>query len=206
MKENNSRFKKSIEGLSQIKAPDIWESIHSELDRQQEENKDNLDKAVESLKIHKAPNIWLSVAAQIDSSRSINWEQWLVAASIILALFIGVYFIVQSSESTGEQLSYSTEQVEFFDVAMETFPIEIEADDMVLTYIKQNCTRLVITCQDPEFKALLEAYVELNETKEELKEAIEKTTNRPQIMKYLIKVEKDQAAIGKNMLKKMKSI
>ena len=114
------------------------------------------------------------------------------------------YVLIPNQSS--EQISYSTEQLEFFDVNENLNTISSSPDDLLLTYVKENCTRLAATCQDPEFKELLEAYMELNETKKELNQTLKNSNDQAQVMKYLIKVEKSQTEIGKNMLKKMKSI
>ena len=205
MEENRQKLKQSIEGLEQLKAPDIWSSIESELDASPEQNSASLKDAIKSLKDHEAPDVWIEVSSSLEEKKNFTWRYLSVAASISL-LAVLAYLILPNPNRSNESIIYSTEELEVFQVEQDITPINSSADDMLLAYIKENCTRLAATCQDPEFKELLEIYTELNKTKEELNRALMVTTNRTQLMKYLIKVEKNQTEIGKDMLKKIKSI
>ena len=187
-----------------MEAPDIWPRIRAELDSEGEENVGQLRKAIGALKEQEAPDIWMKVSEGLETKKS-RWRYWYMAASVSLLMVAGYWFF-DGSDIPSEQLTYTTEEVTFFDVGIKA-PVEVaEADDVLLTYVKENCTRLIATCQDPEFKALLEAYMELDDTKEKLNRQMHQADKYPRMMKYLIKVEKDQAEIGKDMLKKLKSI
>jgi len=206
MKNKKTNYNKSVDGLRKVEAPDIWSSIQSELDGQKEENRENLLNAIESLPVHEAPDIWLPITSQISIKKSPIWKNLSIAAAVSILLVSFGYLVWVNDSAPKEKLTYSTEEVEFFEASIDPDFSELDADNMVLTYIKENCTRLAATCQDPEFKELLEAYIELNETKEKLNADLGGVQKHPQMMKYLIKVEKDQAEIGRNMLKKLKSI
>ncbi|GAB4249641.1 MAG: hypothetical protein Tsb0034_29000 [Ekhidna sp.] len=203
MEQNDRVLKDSIKGLRQAEAPNIWSSIAAGLDDQNEQNREVLGRSIEALPQHDAPDVWAGVAREMGAKREGVWKYLAIAASISLVAVVSFLFL---SNPPSERVSYSTEQVDFFDVNQSLPSITSDADDMLLTYIKENCTRLATTCQDPEFKELLEAYMELDETKKELNQALKKTTDQAQVMKYLIKVEKSQTELGKDMLKKMRSI
>ncbi|NQZ78536.1 MAG: hypothetical protein HRT61_20850 [Ekhidna sp.] len=203
MDKNEAILKQSIQGLKQSEAPDIWSSIETELNSQEEANKEVLLKAINALGSHEAPDVWTGVSEELQTKSQNTWKYLAIAASVSLVAVLSLLFLPNQSSET---LSYSSEQVEFFDVNQPLPTINSHADDMLLTYIKENCTRLAATCQDPEFKELLEAYMELDETKQELKQTLEQANDPTQIMKYLIKVEKSQTELGKDMLQKMKSI
>lgn len=203
MDKNEKILKDSIDGLKQSTAPDIWPFLVSELDSANEQNKEVLSKSIESLPQHNAPDIWLGVSSGVET-KSKNWWKYLgIAASVSLVIMITYLF---SLNQTTEKLTYSTEQVESFNTSQDFSNINTDVDDLLLRYIKENCTRLTSTCQDPEFKELLDAYMELDKTKKELNQTLKKSNDKAQVMKYLIKVEKSQTEIGKDMLKKMKSI
>ena len=210
MEEHQEHYEKSIAGLKQTKAPDIWQSIREELDSQEEGNKVQLDQSVQQLRDQVAPDVWSSVAENLEqqktASKGKSWQYWSIAASVALVLLSVVYWNSLDAGSATEELAYSTEEINFFEVEIEPVSAAPDADDLLLTYIRENCTRLLVTCQDPEFKALLEAYMELDQTKDQLNEQLQQAENAPRMMKYLIKVEKDQAEIGRDMLKKLKSI
>ena len=79
-------------------------------------------------------------------------------------------------------------------------------DDDLLNYINKNCKQLALTCQDPGFKSLLDNYIELSEAKAELEKQLLAQIGQGQKMKYLVRIEKQQTAVGKEMLKKLQSI
>ncbi|MEM6736794.1 MAG: hypothetical protein AAGC64_09545 [Bacteroidota bacterium] len=203
MEKNKEILKESIDGLRQSEGPNIWSLIARELDSQEEQNKDTLARSIEFLPEYEAPNVWLGVSSKLKAKSANRWKYLAMAASVSLVAVFSYLFL---SNQPSEKLSYSTEQVEFFEGGQQVSIISDDAEDLLLGYIKENCTRLAATCQDPEFKELLEVYIELDETKKELNQALEKSIDQAQVMKYLIKVEKHQTRIGKDMLKKMKSI
>ncbi len=202
VEKNEKILKESIEGLKQSEGPNIWLQIAAELDSEEEQNQEILVKSIQSLSQQEAPDVWLNVSSKLESKSANQWKYLAIAASISLVVLVS-YFILP--HRSAEEITYSTEQVEFFGVGQYVAE-DINTDDILLTYIKENCVRLATTCQDPEFKALLESYMELDATKDELNKALEKAPDQSKVMKYLIKVEKNQTEIGKDMLKKMKSI
>lgn len=203
MEKNKEVLRESIDGLRQSEGPNIWSLISAELDNQEERNKDLLARSIEFLPEYKAPNVWSGVSSKLEAKSASRWKHLAIAASVSLVAVFSYLFL---ANQRSEKLSYSIEQVEFFEGGQQVSLINDDAEDLLLGYIKENCTRLAATCQDPEFKELLEAYIELDETKKELNQALEKSIDQAQVMKYLIKVEKHQTRIGKDMLKKMKSI
>ena len=205
MEEKKDHLHRSIEGLQQVKAPDIWTQIEMDLDAEAEQNREVLSKSIDKLPMQKAPDVWLALETELaeQKSRTFSWRTLAVAASFLLVSGLSYLLLAPTSNET---IAYSTETVETFEVGFEIPEWDDQGDDMILTYIKENCTRLAVTCQDPEFKALLAAYMELTETKEELSRSMEENAQQAQVMKYLIRVEKNQNEVGKSMLKKLKEI
>lgn len=202
MEENRNILNQSIRQLKQVEGPDVWVAISAELDKQEEQNRDRLSRSIQLLPVKEAPQVWSVVANNLDDRSISPWKYLAIAASVSLLALI-TYLVVP--KTSAEEVTYSTEQVAFFEVGQQISETN-DADDLLLSYIKENCVQLATTCQDPEFKELLEAYMELSDTKEALNEALEVAPDQTQVMKYLIRVEKNQTQIGKDMLKKMKSI
>ena len=200
MEKNTHILTRSIEGLRQTEGPDIWSSIVVEL-TSREENKEVLSQSVQSLAQHQAPDVWMEVSSGLSAKSGKRWKYYAAAASLVLIGLVSVLLVPKQAE----EITYSTEQVDFFEVGQRVTGYN-GADDVLLSYIKENCVRLAATCQDPEFKSLLEMYMELDVRKEELNKALQLAPDQTKVMKYLIKVEKNQTEIGKDMLKKMKSI
>ena len=196
MKEGNvDKLKKGIEQLPVKQAPDVWHLI--------EEKISPLHAAIEALPAKEAPDIWLAIESGLLRKKTAQIGVWMVAASI--ALFIAsVFLFVQSRRNEPEEvISYSTEYLDGFQVAL---GLQRESEeDKVLDYIHKNCKRLALTCNDPEFKELLETYIELLDARNELIRKIEEANDQPSLMKYLIRLEKNQTKVGKDMLKKLRS-
>ncbi|MEO9869614.1 hypothetical protein [Ekhidna sp.] len=199
--QNKEHLLRAISEFSNVEAPDVWSNIESQLSKT-EDNKNSLEKAVGQLPQKQAPDIWFPIEVSLPKKQSFH-SKWMVAASIVLFL-CSVFLFVSSYENSEEsELVHSTEILENFNVALEIESLDT-GEDAILNYIRTNCRRLALTCNDPEFKGLLETYIELNEAKEELVQELEKK-NQPQLMKYLIRVEKNQTKVGKNMLKKLRN-
>ncbi len=199
--QNIELLKRAIDELSIKEAPDVWSNIEHGL--VEEENTISFKDAIEQLPTKEAPDVWLSIEASLP--RKLNFRSiWMVAASVVLFL-CSVFLFIESNNSYDEpQIAHTTEMLENFNVALDIQSIGVE-EDAILQYIQKNCMRLALTCNDPEFKGLLETYIELNEAKKVLTQELEKRENRPQLMKYLIRVEKNQTEIGKDMLKKLRN-
>ncbi|MEM1408924.1 MAG: hypothetical protein AAGG59_19225 [Bacteroidota bacterium] len=199
-KENRRNLDKAIDELKELKAPDIWYEIANDLDFAKDEN---LISAIEDLKDSEAPDIWLPIEASLPKPKFRSKLNWSIAASVSI-LFVSAFLFYKSlSDSASETISYSTEEVDFFETSLD-ISLDEGDEDKILDYVKKNCRRLSQTCQNPEFKGLLEAYIELADAKKQLENELSKGANQPQLMKYLIRVEKNQTQVGKDMLKKLR--
>ncbi|MEM6380850.1 MAG: hypothetical protein AAF705_21945, partial [Bacteroidota bacterium] len=146
---------------------------------------------------------WLPIEASLPKSRSRSRFNWSIAASVTILLVSVFLFHKSSQDAASETISYSTEEVDFFETRL-NISIHEASEDKILEYVKRNCRRLSQTCQNPEFKGLLETYIELADAKQQLEDELSKGANQPRLMKYLIRVEKNQTQVGKDMLKKLK--
>jgi len=202
MKEEKiHNLRRAIGEMKTTKAPDVWNSINDRLHT--DANRDALSQAIEELDVKEAPDIWAEVESSLDERKTVKRPFWYAAAAISLLLVSYLFYNQLSQGQTEEIITYSTEEVEYFEVAGEMEGFESN-DDEILQYVHQNCKRLIAKCEDPEFKGLLETYMELNDAKEEIEAELDKNNNQPQLMKYLIRVEKNQTQVGKDMLKKLK--
>lgn len=209
MEEKRENLKRALEGLKNQKAPDIWDKIESRLADEHEEGKTNLTKAIQGLEEYQAPDIWDEIAEGI-SEGTIHHQSgykrilWSAAASI--ALLITAFWVFDKPSLGNETLTssvYSTEEIDMFEVTSleEDFGT---TEDGVLNYVNNNCKLLLTKCENPEFKGLYDTYLELGQAKKELKGKLDETPNKEQLYKYLIRLEKDQAEVGKDLLKMLR--
>lgn len=200
--KNRKSLLKGIAELPLKEAPNIWEAIELKLEVNEEENKSILDDALKQLPQMEAPDIWIPVEAAIPKKKDLR-SIWMVAASLVLFISSVFLFIQSSAEKEEPIISYSTESIESFNIALGLETLDT-GEDAILSYIQKNCKRLALTCNDPEFKGLLEMYMELSDAKQDLVQKLEKK-NQPHLMKYLIRIEKNQTEVGKDMLKKLRN-
>lgn len=200
--QNRKKLENAISELPSKEAPDIWANIEAKI-QTDEEHDHVLSEAISQMPSKQAPDIWLPIEASLPSQKRSRSSVWMVAASA--ALFIASLFLFIESRKVNEQstISYSTEKIETMNVSLEIDDY-ISSEDAILDYIQKNCKKLALTCNDPEFKGLMETYVELSEAKEELANKLEQKGQQPQLMKYLIRIEKNQTRVGKDLLKKMR--
>lgn len=209
MEEKRENLKLAIEGLSNYQSPDIWSKISEKLTDGEEKGRENLLNALDGLKASTAPDVWDQIISQMEPAYNQRRKNslrilWSIAASVVLLV---VAFIVfrQSDEYTGMMTSstYSTEEIDVFEVDFKGSEFE-NTDDNVLQYVNKNCRLMMAKCENPKFKGLYDTYLELGKAKEELKGKIDQISNKEQLYKYLIRLEKDQAEIGKDLLKMLR--
>ncbi|MEL6560287.1 MAG: hypothetical protein AAFQ94_19010 [Bacteroidota bacterium] len=206
MEEKRENLKRAIEGLKSYEAPDVWSAINEKLVADTEEGKEHLASAVDGMKDMPAPDVWAEISDKLDDShKSDNSSNrktlWAVAASI--SLLIAAVWVFQQSNTEVDLITssdYTTEEVEVFEVDFSGRGFK-STNDGVLGYVDKNCKLMMTKCEDPKFKGLYDTYLELGRAKEELKEKLAETSNKEQLYKYLIRLEKDQTEIGKNLLK-----
>ncbi|MEM9857450.1 MAG: hypothetical protein AAF843_08845 [Bacteroidota bacterium] len=202
--ESRRHLEKAVSELREFKAPDVWLDIEAALSTPAVGSDNNLKDAIRDLKSSEAPDVWLPIEASLPKVESKQrFIYWSVAASVSMLIISLVLFYQSSFNRTAETISYSTEEVDFFETSLD-ISLNETADDKILEYVKRNCKRLSQSCQNPEFKGLLETYMELTNAKQQLEMELAKSTNQSQLMKYLIRVEKNQTEVGKDMLKKLK--
>lgn len=205
--KGKSNLKSAIEGLRQHKAPDIWRAIAKHLQNFDESGQENLKKAAGSLRGINAPDVWPEIEKTLDrgSEKPITlWKRlsWVAVASVIVLLGYLWITILQPAK-VNEMISYSTEEVPFFNAQEELKGLNTN-DDQVLDYIQGHCQALAVKCQNPHFETLIETYLELNRAKEELEVQLNLVANQEQVIKFLIKIEKEKTEVGKEMLRMLR--
>ena len=208
MEKNKENLKRAVDGLKNYEAPDIWSEIDEKLSTDEEAGREYLTEAVKGMKELSAPDVWDQIENQLStdepgqkhSSRII----WSAAASVVI--LITAFLIFNELEPDAELHTssvYTTEEVAIFEVHALDNDFG-NSDDGVLRYVNKNCRLMLTKCENPEFKGLYDTYLELAEAREELKGKLNETSNKEQLYKYLIRLEKDQAEVGKNLLKMLR--
>ncbi|QHT70271.1 hypothetical protein GXP67_28280 [Rhodocytophaga rosea] len=141
-----------------------------------------------------------SVEGKKEESRNIWYWTSGIAASLLL--LIGFFWVQQSSGNEEQiQITYSQEVLTPLDYrqAAET----TDTTDEVLDFIRQHCVQVAEKCQEPQFKGLYEEYLQLQEAKSELETQLHLHQNQPDLVRYLIRVEKQQTEVGKKLIQQL---
>jgi hypothetical protein len=120
-----------------------------------------------------------------------------IAASILVLLTL--FWFGQPDKSAERILvTYSQETAH----PMDWSPIVVEStgDDEVLAFIRANCDQVAIRCQAPRFKGLFEEYLELQAAKQELENQIRLHQRQPELVRYLVRIEKEKTQVGKQLI------
>jgi hypothetical protein len=120
-----------------------------------------------------------------------------IAASLALLVTLG-WFTGADRASERVQVTYSEETLYAPDHAGAADSLRTEAG--VLAFVRAHCSPAVLPCQHPEFKGLLAQYQELEAARQELAAQIRAHREQPQLVRYLVRVEKEQTEVGKRLI------
>lgn len=195
----NTAYDRALEEYRQPRsAPDVWDTIISELDQDQSEH--ILRRAISKLPVHKPKEdrfgeIIHAVHRRRKSQAAFYWISGVAASvSLIMAVYFG--YAPGSPEyqiTHTEELQTSLEDVQHLQA-------DLSDDDEVLAFIRLHCDLLILACEEPLFKGLLDQYLELNEAQGELISQIEQNQSQVQLMEYLVRVEKEKTDVGNQLI------
>jgi hypothetical protein len=125
-----------------------------------------------------------------------------IAASVALLMAVGWWFAGAGPGSERVQVAYSEETIYIPQAQPELAPPGSRAE--VLQFVLANCTPAVLPCQTSEFKGLLVQYQELEAARKELEAQIRAHREQPQLVRYLVRVEKQQTEVGKRLIQHLR--
>jgi hypothetical protein len=138
---------------------------------------------------------------KISYQRIIYWTSGIAASILLLLAWL---WMDKSVNNTGQvKLTYTQETLTPFN--WKQFSATPGSKDEVLSFIEQHCIQATQKCQEPKFKGLYDAYIQLQEAKTELQSQLEQHQNQPELVKYLIRVEKQQTEVGKQLIQQLLS-
>lgn len=214
---DNQTGKSLQEGVEEVrqetlKAPDIWSDIEADLDDQpyQEFNRPVLKEAIDGLPLLKAPQLDLNNLTETDNPsffrRNLSVISGIAASLSLIASVLFFTINLEGEEQETVSITYSEEVgEEDIDALTVIEDFEANTEDEVLTFIKENCTDLIARCEDPEFKGLLDHYIELEDARNHLLQEVKSNRHQVQLVNYLIEVEKEKTEIGKALIQSLMS-
>ena len=158
----------------------IWDNIEKALDFD-----DQLKLRIPDLPVFEPENtLWVKIEDNLPKRKmDITPVQYLiriasVAASIAIIIFAtnGLYRMEQKNFVVQTEI-----------ISIKTNDINIE--DKAVNEINLICKSNMPICDQPEFRELIEQYDELNKEELELKQAINKIGDSPEMIKAMIKIE-----------------
>lgn len=98
------------------------------------------------------------------------------------------------------EYSHTIQEQDFIDV--DAFGLVEFRDDDILLYL-EGYRYQDLVARDPEFQILLQYYKDLQESQDAVKKRMGKFRPEEQTMKYMIRIQKQKASIGKQLMKKI---
>ena len=200
MEGNRHYLQKAIHDLPQYNPrPELFDKIEKEL--QELKSK----KAIGQLPTHSpSDELWNKIELQLDQKqvRVIPIQQWAkyslrIAASVILLL--GAYWIYHYTQPIKEntEISYSTETV--IEPGEEINEIAYNENNAA-EFIRTSCLKQPDVCSQPQVDALKTQLDELENEQTRLKESLEQDKDNAELIKSLIKIEKEKTKVSKKLI------
>jgi len=204
MQEKNKHIlQEAIQNLPQYEPEAlVWLAIDAELDVFEKENK--LQNVIEELPVYSpSDSIWENIDAELEADKAksgrVVWLKRISSAAAVIAfLLIGNFIFIQNNGQENVTISFSQEVVEE-DFLKKDWNDDDDAFEMVIAFCKTEN----IVCELPEFIGLKSELEELNEAREELKEALEHYGSDAELIAQLTRLEHDRSDVLKQMIAKI---
>ncbi|MBD0256071.1 MAG: hypothetical protein ICV83_10155 [Cytophagales bacterium] len=166
------------------------------------ENEAILRRAVQALPRHAPKNDVFDAIFESTAPAARNparpWYRVAGIAASVALLVTGAWFARVGEESERVQVTYSEETLYPSDQQWQADTLRAAED--VLAFVRVHCTAAVLACQTPEFKGLLGQYQALEAARRELESQLAAHREQPQLVRYLVRVEKEQTEVGKRLI------
>ncbi|MDO1449495.1 hypothetical protein Q0590_24680 [Rhodocytophaga aerolata] len=189
--------------ISQYKADRVqahlpWEKIEHAL-----ENQERLNRAIQSLPVHKLhKDVFENIIEKtqkekpVRSSPYLYWIAGMAASLLLLLSFLWQNEIPASAEKI--HITYREEAIPPTD--WQAVYSQLPEEDELMQFIRENCARLAMQCQEPGFRGLLEEYLELHAARQELVNQLQTHREQTQLATYLVRIEKEKTEVGKKLI------
>lgn len=154
----------------------VWQKIEENLDFQI-----RLDKQLSELPLHKPDDeIWGNISANLPKNKKIGFRVRIIsiAASIAALMVLSTFLLFKNSENmqTATELTNTTDT-------------EMEIEQEAISEIRRYCNLHASTCEQGNFKELMQFYDELKTEETELKKAMHQLGDSPEMIQAMIKIE-----------------
>jgi hypothetical protein len=173
----------------------LWDKIEAELE---------VDELVDNLEINRIESVsqkktffekmsFLKVHLSPNFSR--NFVQ--AAAAIFLIMIASVWFLKSNigSIKNTEEVAISQEVID-----NQVLMSNVESEDPTFKMVDEMCRERVPVCEVPAFKTLKSELDELTRAKSELKIAIGKYNDDPNLVAQIVKIEQERSALLQKMV------
>jgi hypothetical protein len=204
MQEKNKHIlQKAIQELPQYEPEAlVWLAIDGELEVIEKE--DNLQNAINELPTYNpSDSLWENIDAELEADiKKAGRVVWLKrissVAAVIVFLIVGNFIFNQNNSQENITISYSQEVVED-DFLKQDWDEDDDAFEMVMAYCKTEN----IVCELPEFIVLKTELEDLNNAREELKNALDHYGTDAELIAQLTRIEHDRSDVLKQMIAKI---
>ena len=174
-----------------------WEEIEFKI--RQQEHDQILKKAIGELPTHQPKGDHFRRIIASVSGGTAQYLYWLsgIAASAVILITSHLLFYKNTEDHVA--LNFSEEIMENQELFTST-EMQKNEEDQVLNFIQENCTIVAYKCNTPEFKNLLGLYQDLSVSQMELTAEISQNQNHVQLLEYLLRVEREKAEIGNELI------
>jgi len=152
----------------------VWARIEENLDFQF-----RLDRQLPELPMHKPNNeVWELIVANLPKNKRISfrYKNISIAASIAAVMVLSTFLL-----QTNSKYMHSTTEL--------TPTNESNMEQEAIAEIRSYCNRHTSTCEQGNFKELMQLYHELKTEETELKKAMHQLGDSPEMIQAMIKIE-----------------
>lgn len=178
-------------------APDhVWDNLEQELEIASKEAP--MRTAIETLPCYEAPVRFEDLTLDKEKTRWLPSMAWTTGIAASLLIIIGLYFLQEPDEYI--MISSTTEEITAPNEILKAAIGGLNQEDELLEVIKAHCSKIALQCQSQEFKGLLEYYLELDTSKQELITTMNNHKSQLHLVDYLVRVEKEKNEVGKQLI------
>lgn len=204
--EEDMKLHRAVKSLPQYSpSDDVWLDIMNFLDKEEREQTKLID-AVVKLPQYEAPAmLWDVIETQLPKHEAKVVSIFSIARMAMAAAVIGfaatltLFWYASENQKDSISYSYSTEQIENNAGLSANTSIEAE-DEQTFAQVAQICEQQSFICEQPVVKQLRSELEELNDARNQLKEALGAYGSDEDIQQQLLAIEQERTDVLKKIM------
>ncbi len=184
---------------------DLWLDIENLLNREDREQ-EKLTFALSQLPNYQAPAlIWEAIELELPKAKSeakiitMPIKRWAAAAAMIGFLStVGLWWYSTKSQEDSINYSYSTEKIDT--ETLQNNQNRNSEDEQAFAMVEQICQEQAFICEQPSVKKLKTELDELNESYQEIKEALGSFGTDEDLQQQLLAIEQERTEVLKKIM------